>query len=149
MATHQKKHVKNKGEKELLKVEDPIGQVYAVVKSALGNCTFTCTLLNGEEIRSSLCGRMMRNKSQSNMVRAGDFVLLDKEIHALSPPSYEIKAKYTESERKELAKQGQIVTSQVRANTNGPVGGTQVLFEGEQAAEGENEDDKEINIDDI
>lgn len=149
MATHQKKHVKNKGDKELLKIEDPIGQVYATVKAALGNCTFTCTLLNGEEIRSTLCGKMMRNKSNANMVRAGDFVLLDKEIHALSKPTYEIKAKYTESEKKELAKQGQNVTSQVRANPNGPVGGVQVIFEGEQAVEAENEEDKDIDIDDI
>jgi translation initiation factor IF-1 len=148
MATHQKKHVKNKGDKELLKIEDPIGQVYGTVIAALGSSAFTCTLLNGEEIRSTLCGKMKRNKSNANMVRKGDFVLLDKEPHALSIPTYVIKAKYTESEKKELAKQGQNVTSQVRANTNGPVGGTQVLFEGEQAVEAE-EDEKELDIDDI
>jgi translation initiation factor IF-1 len=149
MATHQKKHVKNKGDTELLKIEDPNAQVYATVKGALGNCTFTCTLLNGEEIRSSLCGKMMRNKSNANMVRAGDFVLLDKAISALSPPSYQIKAKYTESEKKELAKQGQIVTSQVRAKIEGAVGGTQVLFEGENVVEAENNKEEEIDIDDI
>jgi translation initiation factor IF-1 len=149
MATHQKKHVKNKGDKELLKIEDPIGQVYATVKAALGNCTFTCTLLNGEEIRSTLCGKMMRNKSNANMVRAGDFVLLDKEIHALSKPTYEIKAKYTESEKKELKKQGQIVDSHVRVNPDAPVGSTQVLFEGEQAAEEGNKSDDDIDINDI
>jgi len=145
MATHQKKHVKNKGDKELLKIEDPIGQVYATVKAALGNCTFTCILLNGEEVRSTLCGKMMRNKSQSNMVRAGDFVLLDKEIRALSKPGYEIKAKYTEAEKKELAKQGQIVKSLVREVTEG----TNVVFEGEQAPEQVNNEEKEFNIDDL
>jgi translation initiation factor IF-1 len=149
MATHQKKHVKNKGDKELLKIEDPIGQVYATVKSALGNCKFTCTLLNGEDVLSGLCGRMMRNKSQSNMVRAGDFVLLDKEIHALSKPTYEIKAKYTESEKKELAKQGQSVTSKVPTRTDDLVGGTNLIFEGEQVQETNNDDKNDINIDDI
>ena len=149
MATHQKKHVKNKGDKELLKIEDPIGQVYATVKSALGNCTFSCTLLNGEEIRSSLCGKMMRNKSNANMVRAGDFVLLDKAISALSPPSYQIKAKYTESEKKELKKQGQIVDSQVRAKNEGAVGGTNLIFEGDQQAEVNNNEEEDFNIDDL
>jgi len=152
MATHQKKHIQASGNKNILRKKEDITEFYAIVKQPLGNSSFKCSLLNNEEFIAKPCGKMRRTTSnnRSNFLNANDFILVEKDSLKSTNPTYTIITKYSESDKKELQKMGEDITSQPR-NTNPEKNvGTEIRLESQGAVLKEEADDKDdIDIDDI
>lgn len=146
MATHQKKHIKSSEYETLLRKKEGLSEFYAIVKQPLGNCSFRCTLLNNEEFTAKVCGKMKQQKIKSNILKANDFILVEKDSLTSAKPNYTIILKYSESYKKELQKMGENITSQPRVNETRNAG-TEIHLESEHINVEETTDD--VNIDDI
>jgi len=107
MATHVKKHQQTKGLKELIIKEK--GQEYAEVTTPLGDCRFECVLLNGEVIKASITGRLIRGPHKQT-IKKEDFVLVEKDISTTETKKYFIVHKYTPVDKTKLAKLGELKT---------------------------------------
>jgi len=143
MSTHQKKHIKNTGNKRLL---EPLNknEVYGIVQKSLGACRFECQLLNNQKINAGIIGKM-KGHGKDKVLKENDLVLIEKDS-IQTPPIYTIQRKFNEDEKKELKKMGENITLQVRTDQEGTAQ-TRIIFEGEKVAEPDEE--KEIDIDDI
>ena len=135
MATHQKKHVKNKGNQELILKE--AGEEYATVESPLGGSPprFICRTLTNKEINASLKGSIRQR------VYKGDVVLVQKDETTTEKEKFIIIHKYKDDHKKTLSKLGELKS----INIEGGGGGGAIQFEGEGGVE----DEKEIAIDDL
>ena len=144
MATHQKKHIKQSGNVNSLRIKESIVEFYAIVKNPLGNCTFKCILLNNEEIIAKLCGKLSKQRTRATTVKENDLVLIEKD--SLTKSNY-ILVRYSDADKNELKKMGENITSQVRTNLQNT--GTQIHLESENVALEVREENDDINIDDI
>jgi translation initiation factor IF-1 len=123
MATHVKKHQQTKGLKEL--IIKGKGQEYAEVTEPLGDCRFKCVLLNREEIKAIITGRLIKGPHKQT-IKKGDFVLVEIDSSTTETKKYFIIHKYTPDDKKQLAKMGELKT--VVTNTNA------IIIENEEEA---------------
>jgi len=107
MSTHQKKHIKNTGNKskELL-VKQP-GEEYAEVLKPVGSdARFSCKLFEGnKEVTAKLAGRLIRGPNKQR-IAIGDLVLLQLDA-STSDKKYYVIHKYSADDKKQLAKNGE------------------------------------------
>lgn len=105
MATHRKNHEKNKGTNELVfKGEN---QQYADVIEPRGDARFFCQPLQGSPVLAKLVGSLIKGPKKKYVAK-GDFVLLQKDTNTTEKEAYYIVHKYSEEERKNLKKQGEL-----------------------------------------
>ena len=127
MATHQKKHVQNRGTitKELITQNESLGEKYAEVVRPTGDCRFDCRLLDGSTTNAVLTGRLVKGPKKQR-INIGDFVLIQAlECHT-EKEKYYIIHKYTPDEKKKLAKNGELAQVKTSEDT-----GTVVVMESE------------------
>lgn len=122
MATHQKKHIKNIGKKELPVRDQGLGEFYGTIGDALGDARWKVKLTDGRDVIASARGAIKsgRNKQRINK---GDIVLVQESLDLTT-----ILHRYTPDEAKRLRKMGEVL--QV-AEDNG-VGSSNVQFEDEE-----------------
>jgi initiation factor 1A len=146
MATHQKKHVQKRGTntKELITRDESLGEKYAEIVKATGDCRFDCRFLDGSTTNAALQGRLIKGPNKQRVV-AGDFVLLQALDCHTEKDKYFIIHKYSPDDKKKLAKNGEL--AQIRTSEEA---GTTVMMEGEVTnkvvAEAEIDDDFIDNI---
>lgn len=140
MATHQKKHIKNKGIRDFIEKEP--GEEFAFIETPQGGAPprFICRGIGEKQINAYLKNGLASGPKRIRVIK-GDLVLLEKDPTTTEKEKYIIIWKYTEEEKKKLAKLGQLANL---APVNGGGGG--VIFEGEGGGE---EEEKEIEIDDL
>jgi translation initiation factor IF-1 len=139
MATHQKKHIKDRvtNSKELIIRDQTQGEKYGEVVRATGNCRFECRFLDNSTTNAPLAGKLIKGPHKQR-ITPGDFVLLQALI---DKNKYYIIHKYSPDDKKKLAKNGEL--AQINAIEQI---GTTVIIESEIA----NKKEKVINdIDDI
>jgi len=130
MATHQKKHIQNRGDRELIFKDQ--SQEYATILSEVGDCRFEVQLLNGEKFKAKLTGSLIRGPNKQ-FVRKGDNVLIGKDINDTERDKWYIQHKYPSEDWKKLGKQGELKVIKTKEDTN--VGGTAIVMEGEAVQE--------------
>lgn len=127
MATHQKKHVQNRGTitKELIIRDESLGEKYAEVVRPSGDCRFVCRLLDSSTTNAVLIGRLIKGPKKQR-INIGDFVLIQAlECHT-EKEKYYIIHKYTPEEKKKLTKNGELAQVKTSEDT-----GTVVVMESE------------------
>lgn len=137
MATHQKKHVKIRGTKELLTKEK--GEEYGEVVDIEGGCRFKCQLLNTNTVLAKLAGRLIKGPNKQ-MIGKGDFVLLQLDTVTTEKDNYYIIHRYSPEDKKKLMKQGEL--TQIK-NLNET--GTNVVMQGDVI----NNTITEVDVDDV
>ena len=140
MATHQKKHIKNKGIRDFIEKEP--GEEFAFIETPQGGAPprFICRGIGEKQINAYLKSGLAKGPNRVRIIK-GDLVLLEKDPTTTEKDKYIIIWKYTEEEKKKLAKLGQLANlSPVKSGEGG------VIFEGEGGGE---EEEKEIAIDDL
>jgi len=142
MATHQKKYIKNKGIRDFIEKEP--GEEFAFIETPQGGAPprFICRGIGEKQINTYLKSGLAKGPNKVRITR-GDLVLLEKDPTTTEKDKYIIIWKYTEEEKKKLAKLGQLANlSPVKKDGDTGV----VRFEGEDGAE---EEEKEVEIDDL
>ena len=144
-STHQKKHVQNKGNRELIFKEN--NEEYAKVLKALGNCRFLCQIMkDGREVQAILAGKCKRKGSNFvNIKPEKSFVLLENSSASTEADWY-INHIYKEEESGQLKKLGLLNTVTNRTNRN--TTGTTIVTQNE-AEQNVREIQKELTNDDI
>ena len=98
---------------------------YAEVLKPVGSCQFTIRFLNGDESIGKLKGSMTRGRGFEKVTN-GNWVLAQKDPCTTNKDKYYIIHKYSDGERKQLEKLGELVT--VSENTEKST----FVFEGEE-----------------
>ena len=125
------KNNKNKGGKSsrnsnqlLLRNEDN-DEFYAEILKPVGGCQFSIKFLNGDESTGKLKGSMTHGRGFEK-VSSGNWVLAQKDPCTTGKDKYFITHKYSDSERKQLEKLGELVTVSEKVDES------TYIFEGEE-----------------
>lgn len=86
------------------------GHEYAEVLKPLGNCQFEIKLLNGSESIAKLKGSMCQGGRGFDRVATGNIVLVQHDSCTTTKEKYYIFHKYTENEKKQLKRLGELST---------------------------------------
>ena len=107
MATHQKKHIKNTGTKELvIKNND---EEYAEVLNAKGDARFEVKIIsNSFTVIAKIRGALIKGPNKQK-IEKGSIVLLQRDM-ATYDEKYYIIHKYTKDNIKSLKKSGELAT---------------------------------------
>jgi initiation factor 1A len=103
MATHQKKHTRTRGPRDLV-FKEGNNEEYAKITEKYGECRFGCELLNGEIVIAKLRTAIKKK----GRVEKEDLVLLQKDNSTTTKDKYYIINKYTLDEKKKLMKTGEL-----------------------------------------
>lgn len=142
MATHQKKHVKNKGARVLeFKGKD---QEYAHILKNNGGSPpiFDCQLLDGRSIQAFLPGRLQKKGSDYIFIKKDTKVLIEKD-QCNTEKKWHIVHIYKDDEWNALAKGGHL--NIIKTVNNQTTTGTLIVTQNEAE---QNRRDQEVEIDD-
>jgi len=118
MATHQKKHDKNKNKREFVTAEK--GENYAIIKGIKGDARFDVEIKRtGEIIIAKARGNIIKGSSKQRL-QIGDVILIQE-----GNPSY-ILTKYSDEDVKKLTKMGELVSFKPKRDDE-----SNILFEDE------------------
>ena len=106
-----------------------IGQHYAYVEKAYGNCQFEVTTINGDSRKSSLCGKLKRR----GRICMKDLVLIEP-ISEDENGQHVIIFKYAPGQKSILQKEGYLKAVEEKKETHPK---DDFLFEGEEVKENE------------
>lgn len=125
MATHQKKHIQNKGVRELIFRDPKKGQEYAVITRLFGDFRYECQLLNGEKVKARAPGRLTKGPKKTVFLK-DTYILIEKDFSTTEKDKWEIVHKYSNEDWNSLARQGEHKI--IKNNENNEVA---IIMEGE------------------
>lgn len=137
MSTHQKKHIKNIGKRELPIRDSELGESYATVGDALGDARWKVKLVDGREAIASARGAIKSGKNKQRITK-GDIVLVQTSLDLTT-----ILHRYTPDEAKKLRKIGEVLQMVEQNET----GATDIQFDDEDEEEA-NQSNSKVEIDD-
>ena len=125
------KNNKNKGGKssrnsnQLLMKNEDNDEHYAEVIKSIGCCQFSIRFLNGDEAIGKLKGSMTHGRGFEK-ITSGNWILAQRDPTTTGKDKYYIIHKYSDSERKQLEKLGELVTVSEKVDES------TFIFEGEE-----------------
>ena len=123
--------------------EESDGEFYAEVLKALGCAQMKVHILNGSEVTTKIKGSMQRG-SGFEKISVGNWVLVQKDPCTTTRENYFIIHKYSDSEKKQLEKLGELKSIVERQEVSS------FIFEGEvEKAEAMEQEVDDSFIDDI
>ena len=130
MSTHQKKHIKNQGTRELVYRNVAMKEFYAIINSNKGDARFEVTVVeNNQTVMAKARGAIIKGPNKKRLEK-GDMVLIQQDESNSSGDKYFILHKYTPDDVKQLRRSGEL--AQVREVETDET--TTVAFENEVVA---------------
>lgn len=130
MSTHQKKHIKNQGTRELVYRNVAMKEFYAIINSNKGDARFEVTVVeNNQTVMAKARGAIIKGPNKKRLEK-GDMVLIQQDESNSSGDKYFILHKYTPDDVKQLRRSGELAqVREVEADET-----TTVAFENEVVA---------------
>jgi initiation factor 1A len=130
MSTHQKKHIKNQGTRELVYRNVAMKEFYAIINSNKGDARFEVTVVeNNQTVMAKARGAIIKGPNKKRLEK-GDMVLIQQDESNSSGDKYFVLHKYTPDDVKQLRRSGELAqVREVEADET-----TTVAFENEVVA---------------
>jgi translation initiation factor IF-1 len=110
MATHVKKHIKNRGnkrDKQLYTRDEAEGEHYAEIINPKGDYRFEVKLNNNQQVIAKARGAIISGPNKQRLLK-GDIVLVQQNMDVTSGDKYYILCKYDATQIRQLYKMGEL-----------------------------------------